>query len=432
MRHDFAMFRIPLAVLLLVAALPVQAAAVPAQAETAVKSAWVQYGPGGVLEARAVVAGDACPGIVFDLKPAVMQKRAAASAEFPTLCAAAIPPGTKLAALAEPLMALPLPAGDPTRIVVFGDSGCRIKGELLQDCRDPQKWPFARIAAEAARLKPDLVLHLGDFVSREAPCPANAASCTGMPYGDAWEAWAADFFDPAAPLLAAAPLVIVRGNHEVCSREGAGWLRLFGPQAYDPAAPCSDHVAAYSIALAKQSLVVMDDSAAPETSVAEEQVPVLQQELAALSQAPAWLLMHRPIWAAITGPLGLPVGGSQTMIAAAGTSGIPVSLMLSGHIHTFEAINYNPDNHVPPQIVAGTGGDLLTPAPSNLRGTIFQGSSGVRVRDGISQDGFGFLLMTRNGDAWRIDLYDPQGLIVRTCNFRSGRVDCPVRRNGRR
>jgi hypothetical protein len=429
------MIRFPLAALVLVAAFSAQAAAVPVQPETAVKSAWVQYGPGGGLEARAVVAGAACPEIVFDLKPAAMQQRAAANAEFPTLCAAPIPPGTKLAALSKPvLMPLPLPVSDPSRIVVFGDSGCRIKGELLQDCRDPEKWPFARIAAEAARLKPDLVLHLGDFVSREAPCPANAASCTGMPYGDAWEAWAADFFDPAAPLLAAAPFVILRGNHEVCSREGAGWLRLFGPQAYDSAAPCSDHVAAYSIPLARQSLVVMDDSAAPEVSVAEEQVPVLQQELVALSQAqaPAWLLMHRPIWAAISGPLGMPVGGSQTMIAAA-ASGIPapVALILSGHIHTFEALNYAPDNHVPPQIVAGTGGDLLTPAPSSLRGTIFQGSSGVRVRDGVSRDGFGFLLMTRIGNAWQIDLYDPQGRIVRSCSFRNGRVECPVRRNGR-
>ena len=41
--------------------------------------------------------------------------------------------------------------------------------------------------------------------------------------------------------------------------------------------------------------------------------------------------------------------------------------MLSGHIHTFEAINFN--QAVPPQIVAGNGGDALV-TPRNLRGTI--------------------------------------------------------------
>ncbi len=35
----------------------------------------------------------------------------------------------------------------------------------------------------------------------------------------------ADFFTPTAPLLAAAPWVMVRGNHEVCNRAGQGWYR---------------------------------------------------------------------------------------------------------------------------------------------------------------------------------------------------------------
>jgi hypothetical protein len=137
--------------------------------------------------------------------------------------------------------------------------------------------------------------------------------------------------------------------------------------------------------------------------------------------------LHRPIWAAISGPLGIPAGGNATMVAAVGGAGIPdpVELMLAGHIHTFEAINYAPEPRVPPQIVVGFGGDLLDETPTNLRGSVFQGDSGVRVADGLSVGGFGFLLMTKLGDSWTIDVHDWQGRVERQCVFRAGRVDCP-------
>ena len=423
--------------------------------EGSLKSKWTEVGPGGVLEARAVVAGTACPVIFIDLQRLVMKRRTAADDKFLSVCAQAIPAGTKQAALAFTLhqapsppdgapqdvsrdwikydvVPLPLPVSDPQRIVVFGDTGCRIKGKSVQDCSDPAKWPFARIAAEAARLKPDLVIHVGDYLYRESACPPDFAGCAGTPFGDNWPTWDADFFAPAKPLLAAAPWVMVRGNHEDCQRAGPGWLRLLGPTAYDPAAPCAAHLAPYTIPLGALDLVVMDNADAPDSSVAETSVPAYRQELAALGQAkaPSWLVLHEPIWAAITGPLGVPAGGNLTMITAAGNTGIPapIELMLAGHIHSFEAINYGREPHVPPQIVAGFGGDLLDETPSHLRGAVFQGDSGVRVSDGISIGGFGFLVMTKTETGWTIDVHDWQGRIERQCVFRAGRVDCPTRR----
>ena len=423
--------------------------------EGSLKSKWTEVGPDGVLEARAVVAGTACPVIFIDLQRLVMKRRTAADDKFLSVCAQAIPAGTKQAALAFTLhqapsppdgapqdvsrdwikydvVPLPLPVSDPQRIVVFGDTGCRIKGKSVQDCSDPAKWPFARIAAEAARLKPDLVIHVGDYLYRESACPPDFAGCAGTPFGDNWPTWDADFFAPAKPLLAAAPWVMVRGNHEDCQRAGPGWLRLLGPTAYDPAAPCAAHLAPYTIPLGALDLVVMDNADAPDSSVAETSVPAYRQELAALGQAkaPSWLVLHEPIWAAITGPLGVPAGGNLTMITAAGNTGIPapIELMLAGHIHSFEAINYGREPHVPPQIVAGFGGDLLDETPSHLRGAVFQGDSGVRVSDGISIGGFGFLVMTKTETGWTIDVHDWQGRIERQCVFRAGRVDCPTRR----
>jgi len=67
--------------------------------------------------------------------------------------------------------------------------------------------------------------------------------------------------------------------------------------------------------------------------------------------------------------------------------------------------------------------------PRNLRGTQFQGHSGVTVADGLSVGGFGFLLMTKAADGWTIDLYEQAGQPKGQCRFiegaSKGRLDCP-------
>jgi hypothetical protein len=454
--------------------------------QSALRAVWTQYGPAG-LEARAVVDGRACPQIVLDLKQSTMAVRATGDADFRTLCTAPIPAGTRQAALVFQTMAfhnppppsgspvavwrswelaefgpplttdtpdavnvliwqqqaaartktdlvpLPIPVADPQRIVVIGDTGCRIKDGRLQNCTELASWPFSRTAAEAARLRPDLVIHVGDYVSREQPCPAGTAFCQGMPSGDNWPTWDADFFTPAHPLLAAAPFVFVRGNHEDCNRTGSGYLRLLGPDAFVPGAACTAHLPPYAVPFASLNLVVADDSDAPERAVVESSVPVYRAEIATLSHQtqPTWLLLHRPIWGLIAGPLGVPIGGNRTMIEAVGDGGIPapVTLMLSGHIHTFEAINYSAAMRVPPQLIAGIGGDLLDPAPADLSGAIFHGWSGVSVQTGQSITGFGFLLLTRSEEGWRIDVYDWRGRIERVCQLKTAsdasQLNCP-------
>jgi hypothetical protein len=85
--------------------------------------------------------------------------------------------------------------------------------------------------------------------------------------------------------------------------------------------------------------------------------------------------------------------------------------------------------------VAGNGGDDLHITPANLRGTVFQGFSGVKVADGLSVGGFGFLLMTRAANGWTIDLYDPAAKPKGQCVFstpqdgKTGRLDCRIQKN---
>ena len=419
-------------------------------AASAEDSAWVQAVANG-YEARLVTSERDCPTIKTDSGYVPMRPRAAASADFPLICAALLPTGIHAAhyqwirecragdcGVPQTVPGdFPIPVANPQRILVVGDTGCRIKGAALQACNDPAAWPFPLVAGAAAKLKPDLVIHVGDYLYRESACPAGNQGCAGSPWGDNWTTWKADFFDPAAPLLAAAPIVLVRGNHEDCKRAGLGWTRLQGPAAFD--GNCKAHEPLYTVDLGGLTLAVLDDAVSDETSLDRDTARIYADEIESLAKlsAPVWLVHHRPTWASISGPLGIPIGGNLTLIEASQielAKGLPpvprtVELMLSGHIHTFEAINFGQD--VPPQIVAGNGGDKLDVTPKDLRGSQFMGHSGITVADGLSVSGFGFLLMTRVADGWQIDLHDPAGQPKGQCHFttpqngKRGRLDCP-------
>jgi hypothetical protein len=395
-------------------------ALLPLAAKAEIVARWVQLGPGGVAQARVAVTGE-CPAIDIDGTQTAMHERAAPDAAFAVrLCSTDLPTNAKSVSVMG--AALPIPVAAPQRIVVLGDTGCRIKGSTVQACNDPAKWPFPVLATKAAALKPDLIIHVGDYLYRETPCPAGDAGCAGSPSGDNWPSWNADFFTPAAPLFAAAPMIFVRGNHEDCPRSGAGWLRLMGPNA-DALAPCG-HLASYAVPLGAMTLAVMDDASAPDISADSNLVPIYRADFAALGKfgpAPLWLAMHRPIWGAVKGPFGIPVGGNATLIASLDANALaPVSLMLSGHIHAFEALNYR--GSVPPQLLAGNSGDNLDAAPSDLGGLNL---SGQFVTDGIARGGFGFLLMTRNDKNWNIEVHNADGTLAMTCTFAGGRIDCP-------
>ena len=397
-------------------------AATQSPANPVVLSSWVQMAPGGLAEARAVVAGKACPGIQIEKQKLAMRLRAPATAVFPNLlCAATLPETVSTVALLGRV--LPVPKARVERIVIVGDTGCRIKLLTVQACNDPARWPFPRVAEAAARLKPDLVIHVGDYLYRESACPPLNAGCAGSPSGDDWLAWAADFFGPAAPLLAAAPFVFVRGNHEECARSGEGWLRLLGPLASDPKLPCSDHVAPWAVPLGGVTLAIMDDAHAPDPYAPSDRVALYGADLAAVRQmpAPVWLAMHRPIWGVVELGLGIVVGGNRTMIAAQDKGGISdnVSLLLAGHIHTFEAINYA--KGAPPQIIAGEGGDLLDKAPRDLAG---RSVGALKIASGMSLPGYGFLLFTRDGDRWLIHVIMQDGVQEALCSFANKHLDC--------
>src|SRR6516225_2171992 len=114
----------------------------PQTAQARIIAQWVQLGPDGTSSTRAIV-DDACPVAIFDGAPVQMSVRSEPAqkvdnvkpAEFPVrACEIAVPPGTVAATLdGKPL---PLARPNPQRILMFGDTGCRIVGRVVQECND--------------------------------------------------------------------------------------------------------------------------------------------------------------------------------------------------------------------------------------------------------------------------------------------------------
>jgi hypothetical protein len=386
------------------------------QAGAGVLAAWVELGPGGVVLARAVTARATCPGAVLDGRGQDMQVRAAPSAEFAVLvCELTVPAGTTSAIVEG--QRLPLPRPNLQRIVVVGDTGCRISGFAVQACNDAAAWPFARVAQSAASFAPDLVIHVGDYLYREAPCPASFAGCAGSPFGDNWPTWQADFFLPAQPLLRAAPWVVVRGNHEDCARQGPGWFRFLEPRPLP--AGCQTLTEPYAVPLGNLPLLVFDDSAAPNTDAPPDLVAAYAAQIArvrALAGDRAWFLVHTGV--RVIGHLGVENGVEQlyrnsTTLAAAGALDLPagVRLHVGGHTHLFEALGFNPPR--PPQIVSGNGGTLLDePVTTPLEGLpVFDTS----VAFGTNAARFGYFSVLPLGRGWSFTERDVAGAAVTTC-----------------
>ena len=80
---------------------------------------------------------------------------------------------------------------------------------------------------------------------------------------DAWDTWKASFFDPAAPLLTAAPWIMVRGNHERCGKFGQAPLGFYLFFDIGDAGNCEDDAEltdTYAVDLSETHRVIVADS----------------------------------------------------------------------------------------------------------------------------------------------------------------------------
>jgi hypothetical protein len=382
--------------------------------------AWVELGDGGKMIARIVMAdASQCPQILIDDAKRPMVLRQPVPAGFRPACEFEIPAGTKRAAVDAQTLILAKP--DPDRVLALGDTGCRIKGKRAQDCNDPAVWPFANIAASAGIEKPGLIIHVGDYLYRESPCPAGSETmCGGTPAGDTWDAWNADFFAPAGKLLAAAPLVFTRGNHEACDRSWRGWFYYLDPRPWGGA--CQEYSAPYTVKLGAVQVVILDTSAIHEDDLDEKQVATYAAELSSLLPGKSWLVTHYPLWGFKTDPRGGPPVSLTMSLQAAWESASPkdINLILSGHVHLFEYVSV--DHGRPPQLVTGVGGTAMAvPIEKSVKGVQIRGAS---VMGGASQEQFGYTLLTRSGNSWKLELKNQKRDMLVNCSVPDSSASC--------
>jgi hypothetical protein len=432
-----------------------------------VKAAFVVLGEGGRRIARVITGDVVCPSATVDGVARDMQLRAAPQilplrptrsdpadskpSAFPVrVCEMTLPAAAFRASVGGHTLAVP--SHDPKRIVIIGDSGCRIKRSdgTFQACNDSGAWPFAQVAAAAAAMKPDLVIHVGDYQYRENACPAGNAGCAGSPWGYGWDTWDADFFAPAQSLLAAAPWVFVRGNHESCNRAGQGWWRLLDPRPLSPMRDCNDpandergdYSEPYTVPLSSDTQLIVFDSSrvgtdrlAPTDPMYLHYEPQFRRALdLSVGVAHNLFVDHHPILGFATDPTHPPDGvypgneSLQSVLAAIGGQRLfppNIDVLLSGHDHLFEVVSF--ESAHPVQLISGNGGAW---ADAPLPGSLTRGAApapGAIVDTIVSTNRYGFTIFepaaTTDG-VWRVQARDRRGRLLTTCMLSGRQMRC--------
>jgi len=414
---------------------------------------WAQLRPDGddvagwgQLIARAVVDdGGACPKATLvsptsdaRTERAMTERWFRTDGPFPVKICEVSYAGNLTATIGDAILK-PRPA-EANKIIVIGDTGCRIAKWGMQDCNDPDEWPFQKIAAKAAAHNPDLIIHVGDYQYREACLAADAGKCAGLALGDVWPAWRKDFFEPAGKLLAAAPWVMLRGNHEDMARAGAGWLRLFAP--FPSEVPLPDDVRPYLLRFGGLTLAVLDVANEGEAAAALVRGELYGRWMRRLARRlpsdPArqnWLFLHKPLWAsygcANCSQAPDPDDTINSVRERLRNGPARFDLVVAGDTHMFQFFVPHEDK-LPPQLIAGMSGTLLEaerayPAAA-LDKTVGANLFGVDGRLWMHH-GFGYLVLTKQAAGWSAALYGPDGdKPVVTCNLAAGdrtRTDLP-------
>lgn len=428
-------------------------------------AAFVLIGERGTAIARAITSLPSCPSFTVDGRALAMQvrvplqaipQRPGAKAEQPRssavlTCEAAIPAGAHEVRIAGRVR--PLPKAEPKRIVVIGDTGCRIKNGEIQDCNDEQAYPFGHIAASAAAFKPDLVIHVGDYHYREEACPEGREGCKGSPWGYGWDVWNADFFKPARPLLQAAPWIVARGNHETCARAGQGWWRYLDPHAIKPNGMCDDpkddpvgdYTDPYAVPIGPGAQIIVFDTANTWYKGFKEGDPRRaiyadnMRKIAVLARQARYNIGvdHHPLFAfgatrdKKTQAISL-FGADKGLIEAYGDvepGYLPpaVSMLLSGHVHLWEQTSFA--GRFPTQFVVGFSGtdEDIVPLPASVPPTETPAPGAVVEHMSSWINGFGFMTMERTGpEDWLVQVRDRDGNVRNTCRVHGKQSSCEI------
>jgi 3',5'-cyclic AMP phosphodiesterase CpdA len=296
-------------------------------------------------------------------------------------------------------------------------------------------------------------VHVGDYHYRENACPADRPGCAGSPWGYGWHAWDADFFAPGRALLAAAPWVMARGNHESCARGGQGFLRFLDPRPLRAGRDCNepanddagDYSDPYAVALGDGAqLIVLDTSNTTHKGLAPLDPRMARyadsyRKLDALSQQAPYSIavFHHPIlgFGATrdkAGAVSLFGGdkGLQDAFGAIDAGLMPkgVKAILSGHVHLWEQVSFASAH--PSQFISGFSGTAedIVPLPESLPENTLPAPGAVVANISSWVDGFGYMTMERAGaERWDVKVWDTSGAVRNTCTVSGSKSVCAKR-----
>ncbi|KXW55854.1 metallophosphoesterase family protein [Ferrovum sp. PN-J185] len=395
---------------------------------------YVVVGPDNTQIIRVIVDDNHCPTLYSKDKAYGMTLRVASDANhdnpsyFPVAVCELVKP-INITELTLDNQPLPLLPAHINKIAVIGDTGCRIKAPFsYQGCNDPQAWPLQTVARSIASEKPDVLIHVGDYLYRESRCITQG--CQGSVHGYGWESWQEDVFKPMREMMLTTPMVFVRGNHESCHRAGQGWFRFLDPYPYNPQHACVkpnavDMDQPYSIIVNPSLQWIVFDSAEIQelhpTAHFEDFVRSMNRVGELLQpQYHHWLLLHHPsLGYAYSHILGW--NGGTTEIYNALLQAKPklmdqFDLFIQGHIHTFAISNYR-ESGLPLNIVSGMGGTSLEdrfPA-KNLTGYAVQNTAHISKE--VNDQHFGFLVYSEVSGQSMLNVKDTEGHNRMTCQI---------------
>ncbi|WP_168203981.1 metallophosphoesterase [Aliikangiella coralliicola] len=409
---------------------------------------------------------------------------------------------------------LPVAKSNPKNIQVFGDTGCKLAKPGKAGCAlGTAAEPFKSLADAGAKENPDVVLHMGDYNYRgtsgdvyftqknssgqleqvkqwtydagdgstqgqhceqDGAIPFYSQSAANSNFPDIWRNWHDDVFKAGKKLMAAAPWIVARGNHELCSRAGAGYFYFLDPhsnlvagsqQLSCPAPKLNQsaldntiQIPSYKVSFKNLDVVVIDSANAcdsyadsPFTAVYKKTFEEVEK---LATNKPTWLMGHRPIWGITeyysSGSTGCTsqnqYGCVNQMMQAAikllPTKALPstIELVLAGHMHRFQSVSFANSSR-PPQLVIGSSGVALDSSPPNgqltsnidgLPAQVLTTNNKIQSK-GKNYDAFGYLRikLKKSGD-WKALLVNPpkkitvarcssqQNLQLGVCEFSAG------------
>jgi hypothetical protein len=382
------------------------------------------------------------------------------SVNFPiTVCESLYPFSKQLSVAGQ---SLPMLNKEVNKVTVFGDTGCK---SSHQDCSlTSSNWPFPSFvqAASKSEVAADVILHMGDYNYSGTPGNINITgipsqvsvydagdnttqgmcqipgayygqNSVGSQFPDSWPHWQTNFFAAAAPLFSKSPWVFARGNHELCSRAGPGWFYLLDPnssllgeyqsQLSCPAAnnPTPTILSTpYVVELGNLNVAVLDSANACDYGLLNEssytnQFSLLQHLIHNSNpKNQTWLQMHRPLWAVDQlddmGSCGTSVDDkfcyvNQTMQLANAQFPLDksVDLIVSGHMHRFQVVDFKSSKHADQLVVGNSGVKLSGMHPKKT--TKLKIDSHKATVMGVDQ--FGYMTFNITSKNWLGELINP-------------------------